>query len=95
MSSDNKQLPVEVHLKLTSDSMKVLSANALSEGKDVESFLVSVLESKARQQMLRELLTPLRLERAKSDFTDADIDAMIEDAREERYQKILNPFRKY
>lgn len=73
---------------LSSETLKVIDERASLTGRSREEYVVSVLEKDVRAPMsLRDLYAPVREQIAESGVTEEELDALLEEAREEVWQE--------
>lgn len=73
---------------LLSGTRRVLAHLGRSNGQTAEEYVQMVLEAKfLAQQPFREILAPLRQDFAESGMTDAELDALVEQAREDFHRE--------
>lgn len=71
-------------IELSAAAQRILSARAAKDGKTVEAVASELLEQAvAPEETFDEILAPFRQEFAESGMTEAEWDAMIEQARQE------------
>ncbi len=78
-----------VVLELEPEVEEALQKKAIADGKDVQNYIEDSLRKLALQPSLDEILAPFRREVAESGITDDELDALVEEAREEIYQEKL------
>lgn len=78
-----------VVLELEPEVEEALQKKAIADGKDVQNYIEDSLRKLALQPSLDEILAPFRREVAESGITDDELDALVEEAREENYQEKL------
>ncbi len=78
-----------VVLELEPEIEEALQKKAIADGKDVQNYIEDSLRKLALQPSLDEILAPFRREVAESGITDDELDALVEEAREEIYQEKL------
>ncbi len=78
-----------ITIDLPSEVEIALQKKATADGKDVRNYIEDSLRKLALQPSLDEILAPFRREVAESGITDDELDALVEEAREEIYQEKL------
>lgn len=73
-----------LHIAFTPDTEARLRARAAAAGKNLESFVLEAVDEKLRvPERIAELLAPLHAATWASGTTELDVDAFIEDCRDE------------
>ena len=72
-------------LELPAETERALAARAKAVGKTVEEFAVSELERVANRPTWAEIAAPFAADFAASGMTEDELDALVEEAREEIY----------
>jgi hypothetical protein len=72
-------------LELPADTERLLTARAQAAGKTVEEFALSELERAAKRLSWAEIAAPFAADFAASGMTEDELDALVEEAREEIY----------
>lgn len=79
-----------VVLKLKPETEKALQKKAQAEGFEVNVYLEKLVEKDIEEtKTLAEILAPFRREVEDSGISDEELDALVEQAREEVYQENL------
>jgi hypothetical protein len=80
---------MSITIDLPSEVETELRKKAAADGKDFQHFVVETLKIKAFKPSLDEILAPFRQEVEESEISDDELDALVEEAREEIYQEKL------
>jgi DNA repair exonuclease SbcCD ATPase subunit len=76
-------------IDLSAEEEAKLKERAAARGQDLSDYARSMLLLESAAQSLDEFLAPLRKEFAESGMTEEELDALIEEAREEVWQERL------
>jgi len=73
---------------LSEDTLRVIEERASLTGKSREEYVVGVLERDAKAPLsLRDLYAPVRAQISESGVTDEELDALLEEAREDAWRE--------
>src|SRR5205085_9893064 len=75
-------------LEITRELECKLLERARDRGQDVTQYVQRIVEHELTRPTLDEFLAPLRDEVQRSGITDDELDALVEEAREERYREL-------
>lgn len=77
-----------LRIDLSTETERELRERALAAGKDVDEFVREAVEEKLlRSKSLDELLAPVRAKFERSGMTEEELDALVEEAREEIWRE--------
>lgn len=79
---------MDITISIRPEMQETLQERALQSGQDVEAYIERLLEKAlSSPASIDDLLAPVRKQFAKSGMTEDELDALIEEAREEVWQE--------
>ena len=80
---------MSITIDLPTEVETALREKATADGKDFQIYIVETLKTQALKPSLDEILAPFRREVEESGISGDELDALVEQAREEIYQEKL------